>query len=310
MKLLDLYEEGWSRVPLEGTTLETALRHLLAGLASDGVLDGAAVEETAVALATGGRGERAKITDRIVAVLASFPGLAGPKVAFGIARQPFLVSEEGDLPDVAEGLVLILTPDASSRARKELLPPLQRALKETGQAERLLGVPGPGQIRTLRLLMETDLSAPDLVEDAMVPVQYRVYPDTPLDEVLDLIVRRGVRAVPVVGDQYEVLGILTLGDALGHLLKRGSPGAQVSAGDRAPGEPLAARDVMTRTVLCVSEDQVLMDAASMMANRDVEQLPVVREGELVGFLTRASILRALHRPGRDDSPPSDDSESD
>ena len=44
-----------------------------------------------------------------------------------------------------------------------------------------------------------------------------------------------------------------------------------------------ARDLMTRTVLCVSEDQGLVDAANMMVNRDVEQLPVVREGELVGF---------------------------
>jgi CBS domain-containing protein len=44
----------------------------------------------------------------------------------------------------------------------------------------------------------------------------------------------------------------------------------------------------------VSEDQTLVDAANMMVNRDVEQLPVVRDGELVGFVTRKSILRALH----------------
>ena len=60
-----------------------------------------------------------------------------------------------------------------------------------------------------------------------------------------------------------------------------------------PGATLRARDVMTRSVLCVSEDQSLVDAATMMVNRGVDQLPVVREGELVGFLTRDAILRLL-----------------
>ncbi len=62
-----------------------------------------------------------------------------------------------------------------------------------------------------------------LVEDALVPVRYRVYPDTPLGEVVDLMVRRGIHAVPVVGERYEVLGILTSGDALGHLLQDDRP---------------------------------------------------------------------------------------
>ena len=64
-------------------------------------------------------------------------------------------------------------------------------------------------------------------------------------------------------------------------------------GGREEKPGLVARDFMTRTVLCVSEGQALVEAANMMVNRDVEQLPVVREGELVGFVTRDSILRAL-----------------
>ena len=50
---------------------------------------------------------------------------------------------------------------------------------------------------------------------------------------------------------------------------------------------------MTRTVMCVSEDQSLIEAASIMVNRDVEQLPVIRGGEMVGFLTRGEVLRWL-----------------
>ena len=50
---------------------------------------------------------------------------------------------------------------------------------------------------------------------------------------------------------------------------------------------------MTRTVMCVSEEQSLIEAASIMVNRDVEQLPVIREGQMVGFLTRVQVLRWL-----------------
>jgi CBS domain-containing protein len=132
---------------------------------------------------------------------------------------------------------------------------------------------------------------PILVDSALEPVQYRVYPDTPLDEVIDLIVRRGVRAVPVVGEQYEVLGIITSGDALGQIL-RNAPAERAAPAEQ--GSAVLARDVMTRSVLCVSEDQSLNEAAHILVNRDVEQLPVVRDGELIGFVTRDSILRSLH----------------
>lgn len=128
------------------------------------------------------------------------------------------------------------------------------------------------------------------VEDAFDAIQYRVYPETPLVEVVDLMVRRGARAIPIVGEQYEVLGIITTGDALDRVLREGPTDGE---GERA-GEALTARDVMTRAVLCVSETQPLVDAARMMVNRRVEQLPVVRDGELIGLITRDAVLGALH----------------
>ena len=50
---------------------------------------------------------------------------------------------------------------------------------------------------------------------------------------------------------------------------------------------------MTRTVMCVSEEQSLIEAASIMVNRKAEQLPVIREGEMVGLLTRREVLQWL-----------------
>jgi len=144
--------------------------------------------------------------------------------------------------------------------------------------------------------METPINETLLVEHAVEPAQYRVYADTPLSEVVDLMVRRGVRAVPVVGEQYEVLGIITTGDALSQVLREGP--AEDAGDERADG-PMTARDLMTRAVLCVSETQPLMDAARMMVNRKVQQLPVVRDGELIGLITRDAVLQALHAGSHD-----------
>ena len=128
-----------------------------------------------------------------------------------------------------------------------------------------------------------------LVDDALEPVIYKVRPDTTLAEVLEIIVEKRVGAVPVVGERSEVIGIITSGDALEQLI-RDNPGENGASVE----ERLTARDVMTRTVLCVAEGQLLIDAAHMMVNKRVEQLPVVREGELIGIVTRSKVLRALH----------------
>ena len=43
-----------------------------------------------------------------------------------------------------------------------------------------------------------------------------------------------------------------------------------------------------------AEGQPLMDVAHMMLHKDVDQIPVARDGRLVGVVTRANVLRALY----------------
>jgi CBS domain-containing protein len=50
---------------------------------------------------------------------------------------------------------------------------------------------------------------------------------------------------------------------------------------------------MTRQVLCVSPDVPLAEVASLMTNKDVDRIPVVQDGRLVGSLTRGDIVRKL-----------------
>ena len=125
------------------------------------------------------------------------------------------------------------------------------------------------------------------VEKVITPLIYRIYPDTPLSEVQHLLVRRDLPAVPVVGANHEMLGLITVSDILPHMLP--SPD---TPGTRAR-RPTAARDVMTRAVLCVSEDELLVEAGRSMIARGVSRLPVVRDAELVGFLERETVMRAF-----------------
>jgi predicted transcriptional regulator len=62
---------------------------------------------------------------------------------------------------------------------------------------------------------------------------------------------------------------------------------------------LMAREIMARSVMCISEEQSLVEAANLMVNKGVSQIPVVRGGELIGFLTAETALRLLYDPGPD-----------
>lgn len=124
------------------------------------------------------------------------------------------------------------------------------------------------------------------VEQVLTPLSYRIYPETPIGEIQNLMLRREVSAVPVVGASHELLGVVTIGDVLPHIL----PGREPGSSD---ADPPLARHIMTRSVLCVSEDESLLVASRSMIARGVSRLPVVRDGELIGFLDRGTVMRAF-----------------
>ncbi len=135
---------------------------------------------------------------------------------------------------------------------------------------------------------ETEIVTDVRVAHVLTPLSYRVYPDTPVSEVQNLMLRRGVSAVPVVGESLEVMGLITASDILPHAV----PGALGPVRVRAA----AAREVMTRSVFCVSDAESIVEAGRALVARNVAQLPVVREGEIVGFLERATVMRAFFAP--------------
>ncbi len=230
-------------------------------------------------------------------------GASEPLLALGVAPRPLEPHPDSGSasPDLPHPRILILldavgmTAEARGRVQTACFAPaVERALLRSGGAEQILGI---------RPLTEAGLSRPLRVEDVMTPLSYRIYPDTPMDEVLDLVVRRELAAVPVVGEGLQVLGVISAGDVLRYGLQSAT-GRSRSRSEEGPKSASRAEDIMSRSVLCVSDDEPLNDAAQLLANRNADQLPVVRDGEIVGFLTRSAVLTALFAArGADPNPP-------
>jgi CBS domain-containing protein len=83
-----------------------------------------------------------------------------------------------------------------------------------------------------------------------------------------------------------LLGATTPAEVIAH-----PPLAQVEM----PGE-LMVRDFMTARVLSVRADATVEEAARLIVRHNVPSLPVVREGALVGFITRGDIVRRIFGP--------------
>jgi len=296
MTLAELLSSDRVVVPLEVRDQTAAVEELCRRLEDLGALDEGSAESIARAVATGEGVERIRVDEALLLTAARTNGVGQLEGALGIAASPFRIdpgSEEGE-PTMARALLLLLTPGRLSGLRVQAIPALLDFFRQHDRGRRLAPGRELEEILDSEVLAEVEVHDRLLVEDAMSPLEYRVYPDTPIEEVVDLMIRRSLHAVPVVGETHEVLGIVTSGDALKHLLPRRLSGEGEWKGKgRGKGSGACTRDVMTRSVLCVSEDQSLVEAANMMINKDVEQLPVVREGELVGVLTRDTLLRHL-----------------
>jgi CBS domain-containing protein len=150
-----------------------------------------------------------------------------------------------------------------------------------------------------RQSLRAHFHCPVRVHEVMAADVATVKLNTPLPEVVDLLLARGVKAVPVLDADGRVAGIITGGD----LLTRGGLDARLSLQQSLPEEARreergklsgrTAADVMTAPVATIDQKAGLREAARLMIKKGLKRLPAVDEaGELVGIVSRADILRS------------------
>jgi CBS-domain-containing membrane protein len=124
--------------------------------------------------------------------------------------------------------------------------------------------------------------------------------DATVLDAATLFVNCQVSTLPVVDRAGTMLGILSEADLVGPRTA-GVPGGHVVA--FAASDPQAAAEslrrkrnvaeVMTRAVVYAAEDTPLSELARLMCEHNVKRLPIVRNGCVVGIVSRTDLLRAL-----------------
>ena len=150
------------------------------------------------------------------------------------------------------------------------------------------------------------------IEDVMTRRVVTVRPETLVQEAARLMFLHRISGLPVVDASGRVVGIISDGDLI---LRQKRPSLRpwwrlfFDNGERLAREyqkrvGLTVGEVMTRPALVISPVFGIETAAAILDNRQIRRLPVVRDGHLVGIVSRGDLVRALAATAQPPAPES------
>jgi CBS domain-containing protein len=148
------------------------------------------------------------------------------------------------------------------------------------------------------------LSAKDIMTKDVITVK----PETSIEELSSLLVKHEISGVPVVDDAGSLYGIVTENDLISRNKRLHIP-TVISFLDAAiylesskkfeqEVKRMAATrvmDICARKVIAITEDASITDIATIMAEKKVQLLPVVRNGKVIGIVGKRDVVKAVAR---------------
>ncbi len=147
------------------------------------------------------------------------------------------------------------------------------------------------------------------VRDVMTPDVISVTAKDTVLEAARMMLQNRISGLPVVDASGRLVGMVTEGD----FLRRGEigterqrpkwleillgPGRMADEYVRSSGRKI--EDVMTSDPVTVSEEDSLETVVELMERRHIKRLPVLRDGKMVGIVSRANLMHALVSLARD-----------
>ena len=146
-----------------------------------------------------------------------------------------------------------------------------------------------------------------IAADVMTKDVVTVGPLSTVMQIAERLLEHRISGVPVVDAENHVIGVITEEDLLRLPMKHHAPAwwlhllsdeFSLTPGELSRVRSITARQVMAENVETISEDTPLPVIAAKLLDHRVKRLPVVRNGKLVGIVSRADLLEALARGPR------------
>ncbi len=125
-------------------------------------------------------------------------------------------------------------------------------------------------------------------------------------EAAEILLDKGIGGAPVVDDEGNVVGMVTESDLIMEDVKLHFPTfihllsgiiylESIKAFEEKLKKAAAVKveDVMSKKVISVTEDTSIEDIATLMIEKGISRVPVVREGKLVGLVSKRDIVRTI-----------------
>lgn len=143
-------------------------------------------------------------------------------------------------------------------------------------------------------------------KDIMTKDVVTVTPATTLQELSDILVRNQISGVPVLDDAGALHGIVTENDLINQNRRLHIPtvvsflDAAIYLESSKKFEQEVKRvtattvgEICATRVVTIPGDMTLTDIATLMAEKKVHLLPVVKDGKVVGIVGKRDIVRAI-----------------
>lgn len=117
-------------------------------------------------------------------------------------------------------------------------------------------------------------------KDVMTPHVISASQRVTLKEITTHMVAGRLSGFPITDDDQELVGLITELDVIRALM------------DGLDLEQTLAQDVMTQEVITVDVEDMIEDVMRLLNAERIIRVPVVRDGVMVGLISRGDILRA------------------